>query len=218
MLVQVFAPDGGELYTETNLNNTFPEPLNAATSLLFVALAVFWLVRLKYFNHQHLFLSFASWVLLIGSIGGTVYHGLRLSAIFIWMDWLPIAILCVLGSVYFWNLAAKNWYLGWILVALLVGTEYIILNSTQSKHPDFAQNLNYGIMGAMLLFPLGIVLARNHWREWRLILLAFSTFGIALFFRVADSWKIISTGTHFLWHIFGAIATLSLFLFIYREK
>ncbi len=34
-------PDGGMLYTETDLGQFFPEPLNAVTSCFFLAIAVY---------------------------------------------------------------------------------------------------------------------------------------------------------------------------------
>src|SRR5690606_17917106 len=102
LLLKFRAPDGGLLYTETNLNSLLPEPLNTLTSCFFFLLALYWIIRLKGFNPRHAFLSIASWFLLIGSIGGTVYHGLRKYPVFIIMDWLPILLLCLMASAWFW--------------------------------------------------------------------------------------------------------------------
>lgn len=102
ILLNFRAPDGGILYTETNLNSFLPEPLNTLTSCFFFLLAVYWIYRLKGFTARHTFLSIASWLLLIGSIGGTVYHGLRKYPVFIMIDWLPILLLCLMASAWFW--------------------------------------------------------------------------------------------------------------------
>lgn len=83
--------DGGMVYTETNLSHRFPEPLNTITSGFFFILALYWIFRLKGFSKHYSFLSIASWILLIGSIGGTFYHDLRRYPVFIMMDWLPIS-------------------------------------------------------------------------------------------------------------------------------
>ncbi|RYE20241.1 MAG: hypothetical protein EOP42_27760 [Sphingobacteriaceae bacterium] len=52
--------------------------------------------------------------------------------------------------------------------------------------------------------------------NWQFIAAALLSFGIALFFRVADSWNLLSAGTHFLWHTFGVIATALMFVFLKR--
>jgi hypothetical protein len=48
------------------------------------------------------------------------------------------------------------------------------------------------------------------------VLFAFLSFVIALFFRIADHWEILSIGTHFLWHTFGAIAGNFMLLYIHH--
>lgn len=90
-------PDGGIIYGETNMHHLFPEPLNTITAIFFIAIAIYWLVRLYGFSAQFVFLSISAYVLLIGSIGGTVYHGLRLYPFFILMDWIPILLLCMMA-------------------------------------------------------------------------------------------------------------------------
>ena len=61
------------LYTETNLSHHFPEPLNTITSGFFFLLALYWIFRLRGFSKQYIFLSLASWILLIVITGGTLY-------------------------------------------------------------------------------------------------------------------------------------------------
>lgn len=47
MLVNQLPPDGGMLYTETNMAQLFPEPLNAITSGFFLMIALYWTVKMK---------------------------------------------------------------------------------------------------------------------------------------------------------------------------
>jgi hypothetical protein len=79
-------PDGGSFYAETNMQHLFPEPLNTITSCFFLAIAIYWTIKLWGKGRQHAFLSVALILLYIGGIGGTIYHGLRQWRIFIMMD------------------------------------------------------------------------------------------------------------------------------------
>src|SRR5688500_16819572 len=75
--------DRGPRYTETPRDPYAPdappvaEPWNAVTAALFVALAVGWLVRLRGRYRNFPFLVCCVPILLVGGIGGTLYHGLR---------------------------------------------------------------------------------------------------------------------------------------------
>jgi hemolysin III len=41
MLINPIPPDGGMLYKETDMAQLFPEPFNAITAVLFLAIAIF---------------------------------------------------------------------------------------------------------------------------------------------------------------------------------
>jgi hemolysin III len=68
-------PDGGPLYTETNFDHFIREPFNATTAVLYLFLAIYWIIQIqKNKNLQSRFLMFALPVLAIGGIGGTLFH------------------------------------------------------------------------------------------------------------------------------------------------
>jgi FtsH-binding integral membrane protein len=209
-------PDGGMLYTETNLNHSFPEPLNTITSGFFFILALYWIFQLKGFSRQYIFLSLASWILLIGSTGGTLYHGLRQYPVFIMMDWLPISILCLLASVYFWIKFSGKWFVGVLMLIVFICVELLIRKTMFNNDRQLGISLNYAAMVLMILLPLVLLLIKMKGHNWRFIVAALLSFGIALFFRIADSWNLLLVGTHFLWHTFGVIATALMFVFLKR--
>ncbi|GAB3930229.1 hypothetical protein [Mucilaginibacter myungsuensis] len=210
--------DGGLIYTETNVDHFFPEPLNMVTSALFLIPALYWLIRLKGFDKRYIFLSIATYFLLTACIGSTVYHGLRRWAFFIYMDWLPIAALCLLASGYFWYKVLGKWYYGVLAFAAFIATVFGIRTFMPVQNLQLSISLNYGVMGLMIVLPLFLLLSRMQWRGVGLVLTALLAFATALFFRVADQWAWVSFGTHFLWHFFGCGATSAIFLFIYRLK
>lgn len=209
-------PDGGMIYTETNLNHSFPEPLNTITSGFFFLLALYWIFRLKGFSKNYIFFSIASWILLIGSTGGTLYHGLRTYPVFIMMDWLPISILCLLASVYFWIKFSGKWFIGIIALIAFMLIEFQVRKLMHGNNLQLGISLNYAAMVLMILLPLVLLLIKMKGHNWQFIAAALLSFGIALFFRIADSWSLLSVGTHFLWHTFGVIATALMFVFLRR--
>lgn len=218
MMLQPRPADGGMLYTETNLSRFFPEPLNMVTSALFLIPALYWIIKMKGFNRQYVFLSIAMYFLLTACIGSTIYHGLRKWRFFIFMDWVPIALLCLLASVYFWYKLLGKWYYGLLALAVFVGVVAGMRLLLPMHDVQLAISLNYGVMVLMIILPLTLLLIRLKGRNAGLVVLSLLAFAVALFFRVADKWAWLNVGTHFLWHFFGVVATTLIFLFIYYLK
>ncbi|HEK20538.1 MULTISPECIES: hypothetical protein [unclassified Mucilaginibacter] len=216
MFAAILPPDGGLVYTETNLHHFFPEPWNMVSSALFLIPGIYWLIKLKGFNRQYTFLSIATWLLLTGCVGSTVYHGLRKWRFFIMMDWLPIAILCLLASVYFWIKFSGRMYVGAIALIVFLALTFSIRKLMPRYDIQLLISLNYTVMVLMIVLPLMLLLWRLHWQNSGLVFGALLAFGIAIGFRVYDKYTTLSIGTHFLWHTFGAIATSLMFVFIYR--
>jgi len=216
MLLTIHPPDHGLIYKETNLHHFFPEPWNMVSSALFLIPGIYWLIKLKGFNKQYTFLSIATWLLLIGCVGSTVYHGLRRWHIFIFMDWVPIALLCLMASVYFWIKFTGKTIYGIIALLVFIALVLGICSIFPKYDIQLMISLNYVVMVLMIVLPLVLLLWKMHWHNAWLVLCAFASFIIAVGFRVEDKYTSLSIGTHFLWHTFGAIATTLIFVFIYR--
>lgn len=208
--------DGGMRYTETNLDQVFPEPLNAITSLFFLGIAVYWLWKLKGEYREHLYLTVCVALLTIGAIGGSIYHGLRQWSFFILMDWLPIMLICVCTGVYF---VAKltRWYVAAGVVLGYAVFQFLIRRGI-SKGDDIQWyiNINYAVLGMLVLFPVLAYLWRSRFANGRWVGFAWLAFMAALTFRVADGFEWLPVGTHFLWHTFGAVAAFCMLEFVYQ--
>lgn len=210
-------PDGGIIYTETNMQRHIPEPLNTITAVFFIAVAIYWLIRFNGFSAQFGFLSVAAYILLIGGIGGTVYHGLRQYRFIIMMDWIPILLLCMMTCLYFWVKILHRWLYAIGLVFLFFLFQFMVRRYTEQHHSlDWIININYAVMALMVMAPVLIYLTRTRFRHSMLIFGAILCFLLALFFRISDKWQILQIGTHFLWHALGAITTQLMFLYLYR--
>lgn len=208
-------PDGGMLYAETDMHNLFPEPLNTITSCFFLAIAIYWTVKLWGRGRQHSFLSLAVLLLYIGGIGGTIYQGLRQWRFFIMMDWLPIMLLCIAAGVYFLARVTR-WYFAVLLVVVYLAFQFWARQyMMQSGKMQLFININYAVLASIVLLPVVAYLIKTKFIYGRWVGFALIAFILALTFRVTDLWGLMSTGTHFLWHTFGAVAAFCMFQYIY---
>jgi hypothetical protein len=208
-------PDGGILYAETNMHHLFPEPLNTITSCFFLAIAIYWTVKLRGKARQHSFLTAAIALLYIGGIGGTIYHGLRQWRFFIMMDWLPIMLLCLAAGVYFLGRVTKWYYAVAFVLLYLVFQFYGRKLMIEQGDIQLFININYAVLAGMVLLPVVAFLIATKFNKGKWVAFALVAFIAALTFRVTDGWHLISWGTHFLWHTFGAIAAFCMFQYIY---
>ena len=209
-------PDGGIVYTETNMHRLIPEPLNAISAGFFMLIALYWIIKLNGFSLQSVFLSVASYILLIGSIGGVSYHALRLYKFFILMDWLPILLLCMMASVYFWAKIVRQWLYAAGLILIFFLIQFFIRQYLERyDNLDWAVSINYAAMAIMVIAPVFIYTFRDRSIHSRLVYYSIACFALALFFRESDKWHLLPVGTHFLWHTFGALATQLMFRYVY---
>jgi len=209
-------PDGGSAYAETNMQHLFPEPLNTITSCFFLAIAIYWTVKIWGHTRDHAFMTGALLLLYIGGIGGTIYHGLRQWGFFIMMDWLPIMLLCVSAGVYFLARLTR-WYYAVLLVIVYVVFQYYARQQMVDSNVQLFININYAVLAGIVLLPVIGYLINTSFKNGRWVGFALLAFICALTFRVSDKWNWLpqQTGTHFLWHTFGAIACFCMFKYIY---
>lgn len=217
-------PDGGPVYTETNLRHLIKEPFNMVSAGLFLLVVGYWLYR-AYPNYKRYWLvSVSAPILLVGAVGGMLYHGLRTSSLLYWLDFGPILGLAFLAAVYFWYQVLQNrWYV------LVLIAPFIVLRMTIMRYvydelnePHLATNLDYSVLGLGLLIPLVMNLISTRARHVGWFTGALVSFVLALTFRAVDGWPeftmVFPMGTHFLWHVFGALVTHALFGYAYNYE
>lgn len=219
MLLQKLLPaDGGIIYAETDLNKLFPEPLNMISAGFFLIMAIYWIRKLHGYSDDHKLLSFGTYILLVGSIGGIIYHGFRIHPFFILMDWLPILILCTTITAYFWTKVLGNWVYAILIILLFVLVEFVAYKMLSATNMNLANNVNYGMLVLSAILPLTLFLEKTKYRYGKWVLYALGFFSIALFFRISDPWRLLDAGTHFLWHTFGVLASQAIFTYLYKLK
>ena len=218
-------PDKGPLYTETPVElktgqpfaGTIAEPWNAATAFLFVLIVVYWVARLRGRLREYPFLAVTLPLLFVGGVGGTLYHGLRNWVGFFLMDVLPIYLLGLIVSVYWWvRLGPRVRH----LLAMVVVLGILQLLGQWQLPSAWAINLSYAMLAMLILVPLALVLIRTRGRHSGWVVASFVSFAIAWFCRIADTWEppLLSMGTHWLWHTFGALTTFLLAEYVFLSE
>lgn len=218
MILLQLLPDGGPIYTETDITATIVEPYNTLSAVLFLIMSVYWYGRLKGSFMKFPFLTSSLILLTIGGVGGVIYHAFRYSSFFLFMDWLPIMILCVMTAMYFMFKVFNSWkyaILYFLLVLIIDRVAWEIINE---HNGNLRANVNYTILGLGVLIPTFLMLRKTDFRNWYFVLFAFLSFVIALFFRISDQWGFLHMGTHFLWHTFGALAGNFMLIYIHRHN
>ncbi|VTS04706.1 ceramidase [Tuwongella immobilis] len=209
--------DGGPIYVETvDLSAPIVEPWNATSAALFVLIAVYWLIRLRGRYRSAPFVTICLPILLVGGIGGTLYHATRASRVYFLMDVIPIGILASLAGLYLWIRMTRMAILplfGLAIMMLLVQTVGFRLLPAH-----WAINVSYGMLAASVILPAGILLVQTRFFAGGWFITAMICFGVAFLFRMLDVLRppVLPMGTHWLWHTFGAACTASLCEYFYR--
>lgn len=206
--------DGGPIYAETDFDQFVVEPFNATSSALFVVMATYWIWRVSRSPELNFFLLYGSIVLLIGGIGGTVYHAFRTSKIWITMDWLPILILTMSAAVYFLSRVLSK---KWLMIPFFIFFFAVQWLNFKYFPSSLKTNFSYAVMGFTLLAPIMLYLYRTKFRYGMWIGISFGSFVLAVLSRYLDPYQILPMGTHFLWHLFGLVAAHSVIEYIYLD-
>lgn len=212
-----FPDDSGPIYQETMAGRFPVEPFNTFSNVFFLIIILYFSFRVYKDYKNHRFLAWSLPVLFMGFIGGTVYHATRSHDFWMYLDWLPIIILCLAVSIYYTfklNISSKLRNVLVLTVLFLVfGVQFLPL----PQHVN--TSVGYIATAVGLLLPIITYFFTNYKQHWPYVLLAIVSFGFAISFRVLDnSMYILPMGTHWLWHCFGALSVFFLMSFIYKDR
>ena len=208
----IITPDHGPVYAETDFTKAIVEPVNTATTLLFLIISVYWIIKIWKNRKEHKFLFYSLSVLLLGGVGGVLYHALRSSFVFHILDESPISLLCFAVCCYFYFRAFKIW---WPPI-LTIGSAIVLCLLIVLFVPwTIMTNLIYIVLSIAVIIPIIILLYKTKLQNSSYFFLCMIFFAGAVFFRSVDSLKWTPVGTHFLWHILGACAVFFLIQYVY---
>ena len=213
----MFQNDSGPLYKETMAGRFPVEPWNTYSNLLFFIVLVYWSIRVYKDVKNHKFIALTLPILLIGNIGGNIYHATRSSDFWLYMDSIPIFLLSFLVATHF--ILKQKIYKIYIPFIFILPFVHLYLINSVIEVPEFVERmLEYPILVIIVLFPLFRWLYITKWKNLHLIVLSILFISLALIARIIDlKADFLPMGTHWLWHSFGAMMTYTIILYIYKD-
>lgn len=216
----VAVSDWGPLYVET-VPGRFPvEPWATGSNLVFLVVALYWAARIRGQARRHALLAFSIPVLLVGWAAGTVYHATRSHPAWLLLDWLPIVILMAAAALWLWRdlLGRTSLALAVFLVPPLIAA-YAAAEAGVGEAARIT--VSYAAIGLALVVPAVLHAALRHRALAGWLVAALAAFAVALVARQADAtagaagWPM---GSHFLWHVFGGLATFCVFGYLHGVR
>ncbi|MBQ4822133.1 ceramidase domain-containing protein [Aquimarina sp. MMG016] len=211
--------DSGPIYRETLMGRLPVEPFNTISNLIFLFIIIYFSIRIYKNVKQHTFLAFCIPVLTVGFIGGTLFHGTRSHQVWLFMDWIPILILCSAAVFYFIFKLYKKWWQRLLALVVIFTASFAI---RFLPIPEVIRtSLGYVITAITMLFPIVLYLIKTKGKNKELVIFAVLSFVTAISFRSIDKLldaEMLYMGTHWLWHLFGGISVFFLMLYTYRDK
>ncbi len=200
----------------------FPvEPCNTLSNVLFLIVVLYWVVRLKKISDVGFrkFLKLNIPFLFVGYVGGTIYHATRSHVVWMLMDVLPIYFIGFFTAIYHWSLIRATKITVGLIFLICFCLFYILITFIMPSSSN-VPTIGYICLAVPVLLPILIDLVKTKGIFLKWFLTPFFLLIIALFFRIIDSSPWVQThlpiGTHWLWHIFGALTCH--FLLVYMEK
>ncbi|NJO00521.1 MAG: hypothetical protein HC880_01510 [Bacteroidia bacterium] len=217
LLLGQVPPDGGVMYAETNLRYIVAEPWNAISSLTFWIPVFYWYYRLRYRLKEYPFIALCLPLLFLGGLGSALFHAFRASPILLLMDILPILVLTIALSIYFWLKVLPHW--SWVFLIII---PYFIIQALVIMYlpSPMRINLAYFMRGTIMFLPAVLLLRKIHYNFLKSLLLGVLFFILALVFRSLDKEAtfLMYMGSHWLWHISTAVGSYYIAEFLYRYK
>lgn len=220
----MISPDLGPIYTETVRgleSGLFPvEPWNTWSNLVFVLLVIDISYRTRLSARDYPLIVYSLPVLIVGIVGGTVYHATRSHFIWLFLDFMPILLLTSAAALSYWRIVTRSWALA-VPCFLLVAISGRLAGLLITHERTVQISLGYLSAALSLILPLALIVRRGSWRGVWLLLGTILSFASAVTFRTLDRGGAISPlpmGTHFLWHIFGGFSVWMLMILTIQLK
>ena len=158
-------------------------------------------------------------LMIIGGMGSTLFHTFRISRFFLYMDFVPPAILTISMSIYFWIKILKRW---WYVFFIIIPTFFLRFLMFGELPQHTAINVSYIMTGIITGLPLLLLMFKTKFFKINYVIYTILLFMAAILFRELDTreFSLFPMGTHFLWHAFtGAGAWFILaYLYAFRNR
>lgn len=234
--IKIEPKDQGPIYRETDMTRIPVEPWSTFSNLVFLAVFICFAVKTRLSYRKFPMVVIFLIILLIGWFGGTMYHATRGSNVWLRMDYLPIMIIVLTASIYFWRELVGNWLLVMVFTLAPIMIYRFIFHLLPVPH-FVSISIGYTLLASVVVVPLVPHCIRKTPEGWKLLVSALISFVFAIGCRLLDNQKIMDRpvipdffqetfgwieilpmGTHFLWHIFGGICCFCMFSYVFNAE
>ena len=155
--------------------------------------------------------------MVLGGLGSTLFHAFRASPWLLYLDFMPIVLITIALTVYFWAKALGQW--SYAIFALLLMFALSTPVWMFVKGP-LRINLTYFIRGTFMFLPMILILRKTKFANAKLLIASILLFIAALACRQFDYLdgvaEVMPMGIHWMWHIFTVIGAFTLTEYVYR--
>ncbi|MEM8998729.1 MAG: hypothetical protein AAGB24_00575 [Bacteroidota bacterium] len=212
-----FLNDSDPIYLETVAGRFPVEPWNTYSNLIFLAILIYWGIRVYPNYRSHYFLAGVLPIIFVSYVGGSLYHATRSAEIWLLLDWMPIMLLCFALVIYLICKLVKGWWQRTVFIFVLLGTSFLFRLLPMPQGMQIS--LGYVITAFTILFPLSWYLIRTEGKNIGLVVTAFLVFGLAIYFRTIDLHQtLLRMGTHWLWHLLGGTSVHFLIAYVFKDN
>lgn len=214
-------------YYEYHSNCLINEPWNAISSIFFFVPVIYWVWRLRGEYRENKIIVWILPFLFLNGLGSTLFHAFRDIRWFIALDVIPALILSLMVAVFFWTYILKKWYWGLLMVLALMTLSFMAfyISEKTGANRSLGVNVSYFLRGMVIFLPAIFILIKTKWHKWHLLFSTMVLLSLALLARTLDRppqpnifEDFLPQGSHFLWHIFSALAVFTLGYYIYYLK
>ncbi len=198
--------DWGPIYKETIYGRWPVEPWNTVTTFLFLIIVLYWAYQIRNQWQKHFIITVCLPIIFVGFVGGFLYHSCRDSRVWLIMDWGPIALAALACTAFYWRTLMDSWPKA---IAITLFPIFLIVFVLKVMMPqNIYLSLGYPLLAFLVLLPLVLTLRHQATRHLRPLIYAFLCVVSAITLRFLDKsslMEFLPMGSHFLWHIMGAL-------------
>ncbi|PKP32327.1 MAG: hypothetical protein CVU00_11890 [Bacteroidetes bacterium HGW-Bacteroidetes-17] len=216
--------DFGPMYHEFHADALIKEPWNAYSSIFFLVPVLFWAIKLRGHYRENWIIILLLPLLLLNGVGSTFYHAFRSSNFFLIMDFAPAMVMSLIIGAYLWAKVFEKWYWGLLMIVFAFFITRFFSGTLADSLKISRINISYLMNGTIFLAPALIILFKSNFYKWAYVIISIFLLIGAIIFRSLDYPtpnpfpEIMPQGTHFLWHIFTALAVFSMGYYFYYLK
>jgi len=197
--------------------------LAAATSLVLIALALYWFLRLRERFGRHPFIVFSSALIVIVSLAGALSHAWPGNAddpvwrLVYFLDWAPAFILAIAAAACLWSRAFGTVEAG-ILAALM--PNLVAIAVAGSLPHRFRMHVAALFLAGNVFLAAISDLRRRDWRHGLFVMGAMFCLLVGVALRAVHPLvaTVFRPGTHFIWHLFGGGTAHLMLLYIFHSR